>query len=331
MTMESNDEVCLEVSIHVVQTTGLVDEQLEITVHGLCPFQAACLRAVMRDNGGREWASHGLFQADEDGRIDLSSQVPIEGSYSVADSMGLFWSTHLQASEVTPATPLAPLKTKLTVEVNEQAVATRNIVRHVVAPDVTRIPVRENGLVGTLFIPAGTGPHPGVIVLGGSEGGLMEGRAALLASHGFAALALAYFNKEHLPKQLVLIPVEYIGTAISFMESQPSVLPSKLAIYGISRGGELALLSAATYSQIRAVAAVVPSGVVFQGLKKSIHEEPSSSWSIDGIPVPFAVGEIQSNVWEEMRKQRVEGRPVSGLVLGTNEGPCFHRGSNDSR
>jgi hypothetical protein len=158
--MESNDEVCLEASIHVVQTTGLVDEQLELTVHGLCPFQAACLRAVMRDNGGREWASHGLFQADEDGRIDLSSRVPIEGSYSVADSMGLFWSMHLQASEVTPATPLAPLKTKLTVEVNEQAAATRNIVRHVVAPDVTRIPVRENGLVGTLFIPAGTGPHP---------------------------------------------------------------------------------------------------------------------------------------------------------------------------
>ena len=39
----------------------------------------------------------------------------------------------------------------------------------------------------------GTGPYPGVVDLFGTIGGIVEHRAALLASRGFAALALAYF------------------------------------------------------------------------------------------------------------------------------------------
>ena len=53
--------------------------------------------------------------------------------------------------------------------------------------------VRDDGLRGTFFVPAGGGVHPGAIVVGGSGGGLQEGDAALLASRGIAALALAYF------------------------------------------------------------------------------------------------------------------------------------------
>jgi dienelactone hydrolase len=47
-------------------------------------------------------------------------------------------------------------------------------------------------LVGTLFSPASSGTRPAVVVLGGSEGGLLgEGVAATLARRGYAALALA--------------------------------------------------------------------------------------------------------------------------------------------
>src|SRR5699024_11289262 len=54
------------------------------------------------------------------------------------------------------------------------------------------------------------GPLPTIVVLGGSEGGLSESSAALLASHGFNTFALAYFGIEDLPKELVNIPLDYI-------------------------------------------------------------------------------------------------------------------------
>lgn len=50
-----------------------------------------------------------------------------------------------------------------------------------VAPAVKKLAVREEGLAGTLFLPGGNGPHPGVIVVGGSRGGLRENQAALPA------------------------------------------------------------------------------------------------------------------------------------------------------
>lgn len=40
--------------------------------------------------------------------------------------------------------------------------------------------------------PEGPGPFPGVLDMWGGGGSLVEYRAALLASHGFAAMALLY-------------------------------------------------------------------------------------------------------------------------------------------
>lgn len=40
--------------------------------------------------------------------------------------------------------------------------ASAEITKNFVAPGVKRIIVRDNGLVGTLFIPKGNGPFPGI-------------------------------------------------------------------------------------------------------------------------------------------------------------------------
>lgn len=45
-------------------------------------------------------------------------------------------------------------------------------------------------------------------MFGGAEG-IIETRAALLASHGFAALSLAYFKYKDLPEKLQDVPVDY--------------------------------------------------------------------------------------------------------------------------
>jgi dienelactone hydrolase len=151
---------------------------------------------------------------------------------------------------------------------------------------VRREVVRENGLFGTLFLPSGKGPHPALILVSGSGGGLNEPRAALFASHGYAALALAYFNYETLPKGLLNIPLEYFQTAINFLEAHPSINRDRLGITGASRGGELSLLLGSTFPQFKVVVAYVPSAYIWSGLGPE-GVEAQASWTWQGKPLPW--------------------------------------------
>ncbi len=151
--------------------------------------------------------------------------------------------------------------------------------------------VRENGLVADFHVPNAPGKHPGLIVIGGSRGGINRASAiaAELAERGYAALALAYFQLELLPKQLKEIPLEYFKQAIDWMCLNPSVDSGRLGIVGTSKGGEAALLVSATYQEIRAVVAYVPSHVVFQSITYILprRRNAKSSWTFQSKPVPF--------------------------------------------
>jgi hypothetical protein len=157
---------------------------------------------------------------------------------------------------------------------------------------VQRRPIEEKGLVGTLFCPYTPGPHPAVIALGGVGGGLREGGAEALASEGFAALTLAYFGVEGLPRELVEIPLEYFERAIEWLKSQPEVDTNRIAVVGNSKGGELALLLGVTYPEdVRAIIGYAPSAVVWQGItfdREAYYRGPRSPWALRGEPVPFA-------------------------------------------
>ena len=74
-----------------------------------------------------------------------------------------------------------------------------------------------------LWCSPGTGPFPGILDLFGSGGGLCEYRASLLAGHGFAVLALAYFRFEDLPEYLNNVCLEYFEEAVDFMLQHPKV------------------------------------------------------------------------------------------------------------
>ena len=58
----------------------------------------------------------------------------------------------------------------------------------------------------------------------GSAGGLMEHRAALLASRGFAALSLAIFAYEDLPEELDHLDLSYFQHAVDYLLSRPEVM-----------------------------------------------------------------------------------------------------------
>jgi dienelactone hydrolase len=148
--------------------------------------------------------------------------------------------------------------------------------------------VREDGLVATYLRPKGDVVRPAIVVVGGSEGGLKstEWLAYKFAEHGWAALAVAYFGVEGLPKSLANVPLEYFDAAAPWLARQPLVDVSTLAIAGSSRGGELTLLLAARNPAFTRVIAWVPSHVVW-GPVGVFKDASASAWTAAGKPLPF--------------------------------------------
>lgn len=62
-----------------------------------------------------------------------------------------------------------------------------------------------------------------MIDLFGGAGGLIEFRAGLLASRGFAVLALAFFAYEDLPRTLSQLDLEYFEEAANLLLQHPKV------------------------------------------------------------------------------------------------------------
>jgi dienelactone hydrolase len=83
--------------------------------------------------------------------------------------------------------------------------------------------------------------------------------AAWLASHGYVALALAYFRYESLPSNLEDIPLEYFDQALTFLAERPEVVPNQIGVVGTSRCAKLALHLGSMYPQIKAIVTYAPA------------------------------------------------------------------------
>src|SRR5262249_20676260 len=83
-----------------------------------------------------------------------------------------------------------------------------------------------------------------------------------------------------------------------------------LAVWGESRGGELALLVGATFPEINAVIAWQPSGVIFWALGEAEPGDtrPRAAWTFRGQPLPY-LQEQNSSMGEEPVAQ--PGSPVA--------------------
>ena len=306
--------------IEIQPDAPTLDTELRIRLTGVPPGNVVTVRSSAADGWGRPLGAHATFQADDGGCVDLATQAPTAGTYPSADPMGLVWSMSPVPGaprDDLPSGILPPAALTLTAELDGACIATTTIDRLRLPEDVTRTPIRERGLVGTLFHPIDDGPRPAVILLGGSEGGLHELDAALLANHGFAVLALAYFGTDGVPPFLVDIPLEYFETAIGFLQAHPTVGDGPIGVIGGSRGGEAALLIGSTLDGVGAVVSTVGSGVLTQGIGPGASFEeivgtPVPSWTWRGKPLPY----LRNRITAELRRQICSGGPVElGLVF----------------
>ena len=251
-------------TIEAVPGRVMVDEPVAFRASGLQPGERASVRAELTDGDGVHWISQADFAADSQGAIDTAKQAPVKGSYKEVSAAGLIWSMMPSSRRIfryRPPRGGAAQSIELHLLRGGAQIASGRFEQAFVAEGVRRIDVHEGALRGALFLPPGSGPYPGVLVLGGSEGGLSPGRAEWLASRGFAAFALAYFRYDDLPRELAGIPLEYFGTALGWMAHQPGIAPERIAVMEMSRGAELALQIASMVPGIRAVVAYSPADV----------------------------------------------------------------------
>lgn len=286
----------LKPAINISAPIALVDQEIDIQFTALKPLEKVWVQAEALDQKNEKWISSALFQADAQGKIDLSRQAPLEGSYRGVDPMGLFFSMKSnQICSFRAKSEAFQINLKLLRE--GQEIASTTLTRLSKAPEVKRIAVTEDGLVGALFLPPSSKPLPIIVTLSGSNGGLSEHRAQLLASHGFAVLALAYFGVEGLPTTLENIPIEYFEKGFNWIKKQPNLDSKRMAIYGVSRGGELSLILGTLFpDSFQAIAAVVPSSRINGGI--GFKNAPAWTWqgkpfgNSIRIPIPSIDGKL---------------------------------------
>uniref|UniRef100_A0A8C3FQU5 Bile acid-CoA:amino acid N-acyltransferase n=1 Tax=Chrysemys picta bellii TaxID=8478 RepID=A0A8C3FQU5_CHRPI len=252
----------------VTPKISLVDEPLKIQVSGLPPSQLVNLQASLTDEKGLLFCSQALYWSDEAGEVDLERAAATGGDYVGVQPMGLFQCLkpeklfhRLMKRDVMQS----PFRVRLDLfdsyhpmfsSPRDQPAASQTVERWYVAPGVQRVQIRGSRVRGALFLPPGEGPFPGLIDMFGLVGGLTEFRASLLASRGFAALALAYFAYEDLPSFLDEVDLEYFEEAANILLEHPKVGGAGVGVVAICKGAEIALAMATFLPQITATVCI---------------------------------------------------------------------------
>jgi dienelactone hydrolase len=307
-------------SLEVNPSRTLVDQSAVIRASGLDPKERVTIRAHLTDGDGHTWSSEAEFVADASGTVDTSKESPAKGSYTEISAMGLIWAmmpTEKHVTSYKSPHDQAPQVIDFALLRQGHQAATAQLEQLTVAADL-RMSILRGHLHGMFFVPNTAGRHPGVLVVGGSEGGVPSQKAAWLASHGFAALALAYFHYEDLPPNLAAIPLEYFGQALEWMMQRPEIDPERVAVVGTSRGGELALQLGSLYPQIKAVVAFVPANVRYPACCG--NTTAPYAWAWKGQPLTYAAPRLKDSLSAEL---------AAGITVERTNGPLLLIGGQD--
>lgn len=298
-------------------------EPPKIKVSGLQPGETVSVHALRRfsrwqPNEKGQWIEvfvplHAWVEgaADSGGTINLETFRPSAGTYDRADGRGLLWSMRRPGDPLLVRARIAGSQnvpadgsTRLVVTRGEAVLAETSL-RYVEPRGLDVETVAVGAVNGVFARPSGKRSLPTLILLHGSEGGSREGARAMatrFAGQGLAAFALNYFawdtpaGLSGLRNYHVNQPIEVIGDVRNWLATRPEADVNRLGVYGQSKGAEYAEVAAVRYPWIRAVAACVPTDVVWEGYgiddqrnRTRQIERPAamSSWSWKGRPLPY--------------------------------------------
>ncbi|XP_077401062.1 peroxisomal succinyl-coenzyme A thioesterase-like [Vanacampus margaritifer] len=291
--------------LSVAPRRALVDEQLGVQVHNLPPGAPVTLRCLHQSEDKDVWEAYGHYMSDATGAVSVADHVSLGGTYRGKEVMGLLWSmrpvpgsrTGLRLRKRNVCTPMLFTISVYGGHVSHDFSGRRPLAealteRWYKAPGVRRVEVNDRGVRGTLFIPSGPGPFPGLLDMWGGGGGLLEYRSALLASHGYVSLALEYFA----PGELASADLElkYFETAFDLIKQHPAVNADKVGIFGLSLGAAVGIHMAAE-SAVKPACCISISGSHFYP-----RDQPLSGMQQPISGRQIRVDEEQNLIWRDI-------------------------------
>jgi len=221
--------------------------------------------------------------------IDVDATAPTSGSWSGVDPLGLFWSMR----RVTDARRDERLRDRaaidLTIESRGAVVGRGTLRLRVSARKLVTTVVVADRLVGAFVAPQNARGAPVIIAMHGSEGGDTLANIALatrFAARGYAAFAVSYVaypwngGLPGVPTAFDSIDVAVLDRARNWVGAQSSADTSRTGVWGVSKGGEFAMVVAARRRWPRAVIGCVPSDVMWAGYgREPLAGEVLTSWS----------------------------------------------------
>ncbi|XP_078409232.1 peroxisomal succinyl-coenzyme A thioesterase-like isoform X2 [Cetorhinus maximus] len=299
--------------IKVEPTRGLIDEPVKLDVVHLVPNQRVTLQSRLLSEDADWWEAYAYYVSDSEGIVRVTRDRSFGGTYMGQEPMGLIWSMklapggrpgiRLRKKDVT-----VPLLVTISVydgwissNFDKEAVLASVVLeRFYMAPGITRVQLKEGHTIGTMFFPPGPGPFPAVLDMWGGGGGLVEYRAALLASRGFATLALAYLDHKEVPLSLQVFDpkLSYFEEAFNTLNNHPKVSKGNVAILGLSLGFTVTLLMATEIPNIHPKCLICISGShynhfqegsskVFPGFDNKVKMTENGTMIWRNIPLPF--------------------------------------------
>lgn len=291
------------VKIIINPAKAIYGTPFSLKIIGLHPGETINLRATSTDTKGISWISNAQFKAGKNGTVDPAIMKPKKGDYLEKDALGLLWSMqpeNLNQKILYSNDREKGLRVKFTLTDSLGKIFSAELIRYYEDPEnkLACIQLDKNGLKGFLYSPNTGKRYPGIILLGGSNGGAIKWMAKAIASDGFSVLTLPYWKYPGLPQNLVNIPMEYFIKAIQWIKKQETVQKGKIGVIGGSRGAELTLLLGSMVDEFKAIVAWVPAAHLWQGME---FTRLVPCWIYQGKALPFLGSTVSP---EELKKFR---------------------------
>uniref|UniRef100_A0A3Q3XLP2 Uncharacterized protein n=1 Tax=Mola mola TaxID=94237 RepID=A0A3Q3XLP2_MOLML len=234
MNITCSSHVCL---YPVRPSRGLLDEKFAVLVQNVPPGFQLTVHARHKCEDGHSWEAFGHYTADASGTVN-----------GVKLSAGTFWKLVMELYG--SAVEMRKMNVQTPMEVTVSAYP-----GHQTEGFADQVPL-AGVVVERWYMAPGPGPFPGLLDVWGGGGRLVEYRAALLASHGFAALALDYLTPKVTMGTGKMVGNDYFEKAYRILETHPQVIGSRIGMLGLSFGTSVSL-KMAVFSQVIKLRCVV--------------------------------------------------------------------------